>query len=86
MTGRLWPSRSTPEQLTNAETKACELARQDTPDALIHFINRMKGVDNLYVNDYVSKADAERWEVAKLKGTPYSPAVARAGDLASKTR
>lgn len=67
-----------PEQLTVGETRACELARQDSPDALIHFINRTQGVYNLYVNDYVSKADANRWEEARHKTGAEPTAVAKA--------
>jgi hypothetical protein len=70
---------TTPERLSNAETRACELAQQDTPNALIHFVNRTKGIYDLYVNDYVSKADVERWELAKHKGEADSPTVAKAG-------
>ena len=69
---------ATPEQLTNAEKQACELARQDTPDALIHFVNRTKGTYNLLADDYVSKADTERWELAKSKAPADSPAAAKA--------
>jgi hypothetical protein len=69
---------ATPEQLSNAEKQACELARQDTPDALIHFVNRTKGTYNLYIDDYVSKADGDRWELAKHRQSPGSPEVARA--------
>jgi hypothetical protein len=56
---------ATPEQLTPAEQRACELAREDTPDALVHFVNRTKGTENLIVNDYVSSADEQRWETAR---------------------
>jgi hypothetical protein len=68
---------ATPERLTNEEARACELARQDSPDALIHFVNRTKAIYDLYVNDYVSKADVERWELAKSKEAPDAPAIAK---------
>jgi hypothetical protein len=68
---------ATPERLTNEETRACELARQDSPDALIHFVNRTKAIYNLYANDYVSQADVERWELAKRKEAPDAPAIAK---------
>ncbi len=59
---------STPGSLTQREQRACELARQDTPDALIHYINRMNTIDaGLYIDDYVGKADTERWELARQK-------------------
>jgi hypothetical protein len=54
---------STPGLLTLWEVRACELARQDTPDALIHYIHRINEVNaGLYIYDYVGSADAERWE------------------------
>jgi hypothetical protein len=59
---------STPGSLTSWEKRACELARQDTPDALIHYIHRLDVINaGLNVDDYVGKADAERWEVAGQK-------------------
>jgi hypothetical protein len=62
---------STPGSLTAWEKRACELARRDTPDALIHFIHRINKVNaGLNIDDYVGKADAERWELAKQKTGP----------------
>ena len=59
---------STPGLLTRWEQRACELARQDTPDALIHYIKRMNTINaGLYIDDYVGKADSERWELARQK-------------------
>ena len=59
---------STPGSLTAWEKRACELARQDTPDALIHYIHRINKVNaGLNIDDYVGKADAERWELARQK-------------------
>jgi hypothetical protein len=59
---------STPGSLTQWEQRACELARQDTPNALIHYINRMNTINGgLYIDDYVGKADSERWEPARQK-------------------
>jgi len=69
---------ATPERLTNEETRACELARQNTPDALIYFVNRTKAIYNLYVNEYVSKADVERWDLAKYRMVPDSSDIAKA--------
>jgi hypothetical protein len=57
---------STPESLTAWEQRACELARHGAPDALIHFVHRMNTINaGLYIDDYVGRADAERWELAK---------------------
>jgi hypothetical protein len=59
---------SAPGSLTPWEQRACELARRDTPYALIHFFHRMNRInEGLNINDYVSKADAERWELARQK-------------------
>jgi len=69
---------ATPQQLDTEERRACDLAPQETPDALIQFVNRTKGIYNLYVNDYVSEADVKRWELAEQKGVPDSPAIAKA--------
>jgi hypothetical protein len=69
---------ASPEQLTDAETRACELAQHDSPDALIHFVNQTKGIYNLYPDDYVSQADVERWDLAKRSGDEDSPAIAKA--------
>ena len=69
---------ATPQQLDSAETRACQLAQQDTPEALIRFVNRTKAIYNLYVNDYVSEADVQRWEMAKQKAEPDSASVAKA--------
>jgi hypothetical protein len=56
-----------PEQLSYPEQRACTLAQQDTPDALIHFVKRTKSIYNLYLDDFVSKADVERWELARAR-------------------
>jgi len=59
---------STPGSLTPWEQRACELARQDAPDALIRYVHRMNRINaGLYIDDYVGKADAERWELARQK-------------------
>lgn len=67
---------ATPKQLSNDEMRACQLAQQDTPDALIHFVNRTKAIYDLYVDDYISEADVQRWELTKRRGSPNSPGVA----------
>ena len=75
---------ATPEQLTYEDKRACELARQDTPTALIHFVNRTKAIYNLHANDYASKADVERWELPKSRGSldwPVIPLRAEGGCL-----
>ena len=62
---------STPGSLTPWEQRACELARQDTPYALMHFFRRMNRInEGLNIQDYVGKADAERWELARQKTRP----------------
>ncbi len=54
-----------PQRLSSAETRACQLARQDMPDALIHFVNRTKPIYGLYLNDYVSSRDVDRWDTVQ---------------------
>jgi hypothetical protein len=59
---------STPGSLTLWEVRACELARQDTPDELVRYVHKMNMINaGLYINDYVGMADAERWALAKQK-------------------
>jgi hypothetical protein len=74
---------ATPGLLTLGEKRACELAREDTPDALIHFIHSTKAIyPGLKIDDYVGKADTERWELSRQK-TPFEPlAVANANNSA----
>lgn len=67
-----------PKQLAPAETRACELARQDSPYALIHFTRTTRGIYDLYLPYYVSDADVERWELAKRGRTPDSRTDAKA--------
>jgi hypothetical protein len=70
---------ATPGLLTYGEVRACELARRDTPDALIHYVNRTQGTYGLYVPDYVGDADAERWDTAReQKAEPTPATVAKA--------
>ena len=65
---------NTPGLLNATEQRACELARQDTPHALIHYIHRMNTINaGLYIDDYVGKADAERWDLAKQNTRPEAP-------------
>jgi hypothetical protein len=67
-----------PEQLANAEVRACALAQQDSPDALIRFVNRTKVIYGLYAGDYVSSADVERWEGVRRGDAEDSAAIAKA--------
>jgi hypothetical protein len=74
---------STPGALTPWEERACELARQDTPNELIHFIHRINMLHaGLNLDDYVGKADAERWELARQKKRLEAPGSATANSLA----
>ncbi len=71
-----------PEQLSAPERRACALAQQDTPDALIHFVNRTKSIYSLYLDDFVSTADVERWDLAREhKG---AESITKADDRASR--
>ncbi len=69
-----------PKQLSPAETRACELARQHTSDALVHFVHTTRGIYDLYVNDYVSESDVQRWELAR-HSTVVAPIATVKGDI-----
>lgn len=59
---------STPQLLDHWEKGACELARQDTPEALRHYIHKLNMINaGMRLEDYVGKADAERWELVRQK-------------------
>jgi hypothetical protein len=74
---------ATPGLLFYGEMRACELAGRDSPDALIHFVNRTKGVFGLYAPDYISQVDAQRWEMSRQqKAEPAPEAVAKASPAA----
>ena len=47
------------------DRRACELARQDSADALRHFIQRTSPIYGLYFYDYVKPADFDRWQAAR---------------------
>lgn len=66
----------TPERLTQEEQRACTLARQDSPDALIRFVNRTRNMYNLVVEDYISASDAKRWDRTAQAATKAAPALA----------
>ena len=77
---------STPWLLTLWEKRACELARQDTPDALIRYVHGINKVSaGLNIDDYVGKADAERWELARQNPHPEASASAAANSPAKGT-
>jgi hypothetical protein len=77
---------STPRLLTAWEQRACELARQDAPYALMHFFRIMNRTDEgLKIDDYVGKADAQRWELARQKTRPEAPSNATLNSLAKDT-
>jgi hypothetical protein len=69
---------ATPGLLWLGEKKACELARQPTPDALVRFVHRTQGTYNLYINDYVDDGAGARWHQAKQSAIHHSTKVAEA--------
>ena len=76
----------TPGLLTLWEKRACDLARQDTPDALIRFvhsINRIGAGLNVYA--YVSDADDRRWDVASHQTRLEPLSTANAGSSVEGT-
>jgi hypothetical protein len=50
-----------------ADKRACELAKRDSPDELLHFVQRTRSVYGLYIYDYVPDRDVERREVARQR-------------------
>jgi hypothetical protein len=44
--------------------RACELARQYSPDALRQYVQRTSSIYGLYFYDYVRRDDFDRWEAA----------------------
>jgi len=50
---------------SQADKKACDLAKLDRPDELRLFIQRTRAIYGLYMPDYVTEEDARRWEVAR---------------------
>jgi hypothetical protein len=62
------------------DRRACELAQRDSPDALRQFIDRTRGIYALYFYDYVTDADADRWEAARNDEKAPSTAVAQSRD------
>jgi hypothetical protein len=62
------------------DRRACELAQRDSPDALRQFIDRTRGIYALYFYDYVTDADADRWETARRDEKAPSTAVAQSRD------
>jgi len=54
--------------------RACELARQDSPDALRQYVQRTSSIYGLSFHDYARPADYDRWEAARRDGA--APSVA----------
>lgn len=62
---------ATPGLLTIWEKRACDLARQSSPDALIHFVHSINNIGaGLNIYSYVNDADDRRWEMARQKTRP----------------
>ena len=67
-----------PGLLTVPEQRACELARQDTPDAFVRYVKTRGPMYGLYVNDYYNEADEKRWDLAKQNQAAHRSGVANA--------
>jgi hypothetical protein len=50
---------------SQADKRACELAKLDRPDELRFFIHRTRAIYGLYMGNYVTEKDMERWDVAR---------------------
>jgi len=65
--------------------RACELARQNSADALRQFVQRTSSIYGLYFYDYVRPADVDRWQAARRDdAAPSVAAVAGRRDSAEK--
>ncbi len=64
---------------------ACELARQNSADALRQYVQRTSSIYGLYFYDYVRPADFDRWEAAaRVDAAPSVAAVDGRRDGAEK--
>ena len=78
------------EYLCNApaaqeDKRACELAKQERPDALRHFIQTTAAIYGLYFYDYATPADFDRWDkVGRVEQAPLKVAVRE--DVPSKAQ
>jgi hypothetical protein len=61
------------------EKRACELVKQG-PDVLRMFIDRTRAIYGLYFYDYVTDADWDRWDAARLTGEARSKVAVRQDD------
>jgi hypothetical protein len=50
---------------SQADKKACDLAKLNRPDELRLFIQRTRAIYGLYMPDYISEQDIQRWELAR---------------------
>ena len=73
-----------PGLLLQGEKQACELARRASPHELVRYVHRTQGTYNLYIYDYVTDADASRWDQAKHRVVPNSTALAKTNDHVRK--
>jgi hypothetical protein len=64
-------SPSTPE-----DARACELVKRAAPDELRLFVQRTTSIYGLDFNDYVTSADVDRWQAARLEDRSTSVAAA----------
>lgn len=68
------------------ERHACELARLDRPDELRRYVERTRKIYALYLPDYVSASDVERWNRAQAQPAPRDADVAAGAEHERRTR
>ena len=54
--------------------RACELAKQNSPDALRLYVQRTRSIYGMSFYDYVRPADFDRWDAARRDGAATSVA------------
>lgn len=56
------------------DKRACEFAKLDQPNELVHYVQHTGNRYRLSVPDYVSEKDVQRWELARLNDKTQSVA------------
>jgi hypothetical protein len=71
---------------SQADKRACELAKLDRPDELRHFIQRTRPIYGLSMADYVTEKDVQRWDMARRSEKAQSIIVIDVRDQSKSAR
>jgi hypothetical protein len=69
---------------TREDARACELVKHGAPDDLRLFVERTSSIYGLYFDDYVTSADVDRWQAARLEDRATSVAAAAPAERTSE--